>query len=345
MKKVLFTLSLLSGIFLPLCAQTSKMTVKIASIIPARSEWDAGQHTIAQGWNKVSGGQINLQFMNATAIGGEFGVIQKLNSVRPGQKAPIDGAIFTSLGMYDFAPESHIMTTCVPFLFRNQDEVRVMLDSYGSEMQKAISDRGYVVLGWFSIGWAHFFTKQPVHSITELKKLRLNLTNMGAQELSNLFKSIGFQTVDIAADKVQQSLKTPGGIEGVCTLPMYAYASQYAKTLPYALDVPLCPVMAAFVISKDTWAKIPDEWKKEFTQIVLDVGNRFDRAAGVDDADYLKRYAQSGGTLVQLSETEAHAFENDFHHDIQTSYESKSTVVDKRMYDGIVQLLKKRRGE
>ena len=345
MKRLLMTaLAAVCGL-LPLAAQNQKMTVKIASIVPARSEWDAGQHTIAQGWSKVSGGQVTLQFMNATAMGGENSVIQKLNAVRPGQKAPIDGAIFTSIGMYELAPEADVLTTCVPFLFRDQDEVRVMLDGYADHMQAAIAKKGYEVLGWFCIGWAYFYTKQPVHSLAELKKLRLNMTGMGAPELANLFKAMGFLVMDVPADKVSQSIRTPGGLEGLYTIPMYAYAAQYTKSLPYVLDIPLCPVMAAFVVSKDTWAKIPEEWKPGLRQAVLDVGNRFDRAAGLDDAEYLKRFEQAGGIRVSLSDEEARAYEADFRQDVQQVYEAKNSVINKSMYDGIVQLMKKHRGE
>ena len=342
MKKVVIALAAVCA-FSPLAAQ--KMTVKIASIVPARSEWDVGQRTIAQNWSKATGGQITLQFMNATAMGGESGVIQKLAAVRSGQKAPIDGAIFTSFGMYQLAPDSNVLTTCVPFLFRNQEEVRVMLDGYGDDMQQAIAEKGYEVLGWFCVGWAYFFTKQPVHSVDELKKLRLCLSSMSAPELSNAFKAMGFQTLDVPADKLSQSIRTPGGVEGLYTLPMYAFAAQYAKTLPYVADIPLCPVMAAFLVSKDTWAKIPDAWKPALKQAVLDAGNRFDRNVGIDDEEYLKRYVQAGGTRVTLTAEQARKYEDDFRHDVQLTYEAKNSVINKTVYDGIVDLIAKHRGE
>lgn len=343
MKRLAMLLLTAATVFAPLAAQ--KMTVKIATVVPARSEWDVGQRTIAQNWSKATGGQITLQFMNATAMGGESGVIQKLNAVRPGQKAPIDGAIFTSFGMYQLAPEANVLTTCVPFLFRDQGEVRLMLDNYSDDMQKVIAEKGYEVLGWFCIGWAYFYTKQPVHSVDDLKKLRLCLSSMSSPELSNAFKAMGFQTLDVPAEKLSQSIRTPGGVEGLYTLPMYAYASQYAKTLPYVADIPLCPVMATFLVSKDTWAKIPAEWRPALKQAVVDVGSSFDKKAGIDDAEYIKRFVDAGGTRVTLTEAQARKYESDFRHDVQLSYEAKNSVINKAMYDGIVELMKKHRGE
>ena len=343
-KKVFLLCMCFMGLFV-LQTHAQKMTIKLASIVPSRSNWDVEQHAIAQKWYQVSGGQITLQYMNATAMGGEAGVIQKLNSIRPGQKAPINGAIFTSLGMYMLAPESNILTTCVPFLFRNQEEVHVMLDAYAKDMQRAINEKGYVVLGWFSVGWAYFFTKSPAHSLGELKKMRLCVGNMTAPELTNAFKAAGFQTLDVPYDKISQSIRTPGGIEGLYTLPMYAYAAQYTKSLPYILNVPLCPVMAAFMVSKETWEKIPDAWKPDLIQAVLDAGNKFDNNAAVDDAEYIKRCQEAGCTVVSLSADELKRYEMEFREDVKKMYSGNNPVINKQLYDGIVALLKKHRGE
>ena len=169
--KKIFTLTasmcLTAGVF------ASPVTIKIASVAPARSSWDVQQRQIAKEWATITNGEVILQFMTSDAMGGESGVVKKLNAVRPGQKAPIGGAIFTSMGLSDFAPDSNVMTLCAPCLFRSQDEVNAVLEKFTPTMQKALDDKGYVVLGWFNIGWAYFFTSKPAHVPNELKKLRL----------------------------------------------------------------------------------------------------------------------------------------------------------------------------
>ncbi len=73
-----------------------------------------------------------------TALGGENGVVQKMRSVRPGQSSPIDGAIFTNLGTYELAPDSNVLTLCIPFLFRTQEEVDIVLEKMSGEISNAI---------------------------------------------------------------------------------------------------------------------------------------------------------------------------------------------------------------
>ncbi|QTQ11427.1 TRAP transporter substrate-binding protein DctP [Treponema parvum] len=326
-----------------LSAQTAR--IKIATIAPARSSWDIEENAMAQEWARITGGAVTLQFMSATAMGGEGGVVQKLNSVRPGQRAPIGGAVFTSLGVNELVPEANILTMSVPGLFRDQREVSMALEEFSSEMQKPILDRGYVVLGWFSVGWAYFFTKNEARTPEALKKQRLCVGSLTAPALTNAFKAAGYTTMDVPADKLLQSLKTPGGVEGLYTLPMYAYAAQYCKSVPYILDVPLCPVMAAFLISKDVWAEIPEKYKPAMIEAVKNAEKKFIVSQEKDNIEYLNRCRDSGATLVSLDSSERRAFQDSFVADSKKMYEAKEPVVNKALYDKISAFIKKSRGE
>ena len=254
---------------------SAKTIIKVASVAPARSSWDVDQRTISADWARITGGEVELQFMNSDSMGGEGGVIKKLNSVRPGQKPPIGGAVFTSLGIDSFSPESHIMTLCVPLMFKNQEEVNAVLDEFIPEMQRPLEAKGYKVLGFFNIGWCYFFTKSPARTPADLRKQRLTVGGNTSPMLANAFKAAGYLTMDVPADKLLQSMKTPGGVEGVFTIPMYGYAAQYYKTLTNILNIPLCPVMVTFVISKAEWDAIPDKFKPDLVASIKKAEKKF----------------------------------------------------------------------
>lgn len=332
---------------LAVCAglQAQQMRIKIATIAPARSTWDIEENAIAQEWSKITGGQVTLQFMSATAMGGESGVVQKLNSVRPGQRPPIGGAVFTSLGVNELVPEANILTISVPGLFKNQSEVNKALEKFSDEMKTPILEKGYVVLGWFSVGWVYFYTKNLARTPDQLKKQRLCVGSLTAPALSNAFKAAGYSTMDVSGDKLLQSMKTPGGVEGVYTIPMYAYAAQYCKVIPYVLDIPLCPVMAAFLISKDVWDDVPEKYKPEMLAAVKKAEAKFTESQEKDDTEYLQRCQESGATLVTLTPEEEKIFRDSFDVDSRKMYEAKDPVVKKSLYDKIVAFIKEIRGE
>jgi TRAP-type transport system periplasmic protein len=328
---------------LPLLAAQSVKTLKIATIAPPRSVWDIEERKLAQDWAKGTGGKVQLQFMGTNAMGGEAGVIQKLNSVRPGQRAPIDGAIFTNLGIANLAPETHILTLAAPFMFRNQEEVDLVFNTFGPRLQKAVAAKSYVVVGWFNVGWAYFYTKKPVRTPADLKNLKLSVAGVGMPELTNAFKAAGFHTEDVPADKLLQNMKSPGGVEGFYTIPMYAYAGQYYKSLPYILDVPICPVLAALVISEKTWSEIPAEYKGPMIEAARKAEKKFIEAQSSSDREYIDRCVKDGSTLISLTDAERNVMEETLRKDAAAMI--KTGLIDQTFYNDIDRLLRKHRGE
>ncbi len=325
-------------------AASAKTIIKVASVAPARSSWDVDQRTISADWARITGGEVELQFMNSDSMGGEGGVIKKLNSVRPGQKPPIGGAVFTSLGVDSFCPESHIMTLCVPLMFRNQEEVNAVLDEFTPEMQKPLEAKGYTVLGFFNIGWCYFFTKNPVQTPSDLKKQRLTVGGNTSPLLANAFKAAGYLTLDVPTDKLLQSMKTPGGVEGVFTIPMYGYAAQYYKTLTNILDIPLCPVMVTFVISKAEWDAIPDKFKPELMASIKKAERKFIEAQQKNDVEYKKRCENGGATVYTPNDAQLKIWNEEFASAARYMYDSKTPVADKALYERISAFLNKFRG-
>lgn len=322
----------------------AKTVIKVASVAPSNSSWDIDQRTIAAEWAKITGGEIILQFMVADSMGGESGVVKRLNSVRPGQKPPIGGAVFTSLGADGFCPESHIMTLCVPLMFRSQDEVNAVLDKFGDHMKKPLEKKGYVILGWFNIGWAYFFTRNPAHTPAELKKQRLSVGGLTSPLLSNAFKAAGYLTQDVPADKLLNSIQT-GAVEGLFTIPMYAYAAQYCKSLTNCLNAPLAPVMVAFILSKSEWDAIPEKYKPDLIKSVQKAEQKFIQTQRKSDAEYLKRCEDSGVKIFTPNEQELKVWRDEFEAKSHYMYDSATPIADKAFYEQIMAFLKEYRGE
>lgn len=341
MKRI--TSILIAAAFCVSFAAAQAKALKIATIAPARSVWDVEERRLAQEWARISGNKIQMQFLSATAMGGETGVIQKLNAVRPGQRAPIDGAIFTNLGVAALAPETKFLTLACPFVFREQEEVNYVLKELTPQLEKAVEAKGYKILGWFNVGWAYFYTKKPVHTPADLKSQRMSVAGVGMPDLTNTFKAAGFATMDVPSEKLLQSMRTPGGVEGFYSIPMYAYAGQYYKSLPYILDVPLFPVIAAFMMSEKSWNEIPAQYHDQMVNLVTEAEGRFIESQRTADQDYIKRAVDGGCTLVTLSADELKVMQDTLGHDADAMV--GAGLFDRNMYDAIVAILKKYRGQ
>ena len=323
-----------------------KINLKIGSVAPDNSPWAIEQKKIAQEWAKATNGTINVNFMTATALGGEAGVIQKMRVARPGQKAPLDGGIFTNIGIYELAPETNILTLCVPFMFRDQEELSLVLKESQDEINAAIEEQGFVLLGWFNVGWAYFFTKEEVRTPTQLKNVSLSVGGITSPELGRAFQHAGYKTDDVSNEKILSSLKSNNGCGGLYTIPMYAYAAQYTKHATYVLGMPICPVMGGFVINKNIWASIPDNYKEVIMANIREAEKKFIEIQQENDNNYLAKIEAEGGTIVQLTQAEKDVFQADLYNDAIKMGESKeTTVINFDFFKRIDAILQNHRGQ
>jgi TRAP-type C4-dicarboxylate transport system substrate-binding protein len=239
-----------------------------------------------------------------------------MRSVRPGQRAAIDGAIFTNMGVYELAPAAEVYTLSLPFLFRDQTEVDYALEYFNPRLEKAFSDAGYKLMGWFNVGWITFFTKDEVHSVDELKKIKIAGGGVDSPVLSNAFKAAGYLTEDVAVEKLSQSLKSASGLRGIYGVPMYIYATQNAKNVSYALDASIIPVLSALVISERAWNSIPDEFKPAMLAAVETAKANFLAVQENTDREYLNTMEREGMKLIKLTDADRQRWETDFLRDI-----------------------------
>lgn len=323
-----------------------KINLKIGSVAPDNSPWAIEQKKIAQEWAKSTNGAVNVTFMTATALGGEAGVIQKMRVARPGQKAPLDGGIFTNIGIYALAPETNILTLCIPFMFRDQEELSLVLKESQNEINAAIEEQGFVLLGWFNVGWAYFFTKEEVRTPTQLKNVSLSVGGITSPELGRAFQHAGYKTDDVPNEKILSSLKSNSGCGGLYTIPMYAYAAQYSKHASYVLGMPICPVMSGFVVNKNVWASIPDNYKEVIMANIREAEKKFIEIQQENDNNYLTKIKAEGGTVVELTQAEKDVFQQDLYNDAIKMGESKeTTVINFDFFKRIDAILQKHRGQ
>ena len=284
--------------------------------------------------------------MNATALGGEKGVIQKMKIARPGQKAPLDGGIFTNIGVYELAPESHVLTFCMPFMFKDQDEADYIFAKTAPHMNKAIEDQGFVLLSWFNVGMIYFYTKEEVRTVKQLKNVSLSVGGVTSPELGKAFQHAGYTTSDVSNEKMLSSLKSSTGCGGLYTIPMYAYAAQYTKYAKYVLNLPVCPSLAALVISKDAWNSVPDKYKPALQESLSRAQKNFLGIQQKTDAEYLKKIEDEGGHLTNLTATEEQSFRDTMSEDAYKMTQSNEVkVINYAFYKEVEALLNEyRRG-
>lgn len=318
------------------------ITLKIATVAPANSPWDVELKKLGSEWTKITNGAVRIQFQNMTALGGEKAGIQKMTARRPGQRSPLDGAIFTSIGLNELAPKARIYTLSIPFLIRTQEELDLVIEKFGNEIESEYEKTGVRLLAWSNVGWIRFYTKSNYSDVAGLKKQKIVSSGFDSAALSNALKVAGFTVVDIPAGKVSQSLKT-GAAEGMYTVPLAAAVSGDFKALNYGLDTRLCPVMAGFVISNESWNLIPEKYHRQLEASLQRMVEKLNTELERFDIDYTNRMKNQGLQLITLTPAQVQEWDKTLTEDMLRASAAYPDIFNMTLYKNIKTELEKMR--
>jgi len=247
---------LLLFIVSPLFAQ-AKVTIRLASLVPENTAWGAAINKMAAEWSRITNGEVEvIVFHNGTA-GGEGEVLRKLKINQ------IQAAVFTSMGVSAIMPE--VMSISYPFLIRNDDELAAVMLKIKPQLDEKIKQNGYVTLAWANAGWIKIFSKTPVFTPDDLKKIRLAVPP-DDQQMIQSFRLMGYQIVPVSLPDCLVSLRS-GMIDALYQSPIYAAGNQLFGVAGNMTNVNLAPFMGGIFMNNTAWRRIPDKYKPQLLEL------------------------------------------------------------------------------
>jgi len=172
-------------------------------------------------------------------------------------------------------------------------------------IRKRVEAKGFVLLNWGHGGWAQVFTKTPVRTVDDLKKIKL-YTSAGNDRMVQWFKANGFEPRAMAMTDIMTGLTT-GMIEGLPTPPLAALLFQWYRQTPYMLDLGLAPIVGANVITRKTWNAIAEGDRARLQTAADGVQQRLQADVPKQDAAAVAEMAKRGLTVTKATGPEWHA--------------------------------------
>jgi len=321
----------------------NRIQLKIASVAPSRSPWDIQQRALAQEWSQITNGRVTVTFFDVQSLGGEKSVIQRFRSVRPGQRAPLDGAILSTIGLHELAPRAAIYTLTMPFLIRSQQELDAVLSNLNYHFVNEYRAAGFEMIAWTNVGWLSFYTKDPFTSLAELKRIRIASAGLDSPVLGDGFRAAGFTIEDMPTSRLLQSLRSNSGVRGFFGVHLYAYVTGFSKTINYGLDTKLSPIMAGFVLSNDAWNRIPTQYKSAMMDAVERMRKRLNESLEASDRQYVSKMKSEGVTMITPGPDELARWEAEFARDIELVNRAAPGAFDMKLYAQIRELIAQER--
>ncbi len=182
----------------------AQQELKMAYALSKDSHYGAGATAFVESLANNNDHFIIEEFPNS-ALGGEREVIEGL------QLGTVDVAIVSTGAILNFVPQAGVFD--IPFLFRDLDHARTVLDSnIGQDMLVDFPKHGLVALAWGEQGFRHLTnSKRPVETPEDISGLKIRITENPIH--LKAFRELGVQATPMAWPEVATALQQ-GAIDG-----------------------------------------------------------------------------------------------------------------------------------
>ncbi|MGH2570430.1 MAG: TRAP transporter substrate-binding protein DctP, partial [bacterium] len=194
----------------------------------------------------------------------------------------------------------------VPFLLETEAEIDAVYARFGPELEKALDDAGYVLIGWAEVGFIHLFTKKPVATLADLRDQKMWLWE-GDPLPEALFAEAHVAPVSLAITDVYTSLQT-GLVDGVYSSPYGCVVLQWHTQVSAMSEVPITHAIGAVVVSKPAFEKASSGAQAKVREIAADVFARLKAASRLENRKAIVDIKQAGIAIVPVVPKELETF-------------------------------------
>jgi TRAP-type C4-dicarboxylate transport system substrate-binding protein len=176
----------------------------------------------------------------------------------------IQGAEFTSGEAALVSKDLALMSTLLTF--KDYKEVDQVFEKMTVHLKKQLKERGYVVLGWFEVGFVYIMSVEPVGSLSDLKNKKVWIPLDDHLDRA-VFEDIGVPPIPLTIADVILALQT-GQINTVANSFVGSIALQWHTSTRYITDTPLLYAYGLLMITREAYDRIPARYRETVHEIM-----------------------------------------------------------------------------
>ena len=311
----------------PAHAQAPKLLqIKVGTLAPEGTPWYEAIQEIGEKWKKASGGQIKLTIYGGAVQGEEADMVRKM---RGGQ---LQMGSFTTVGLETITKEMSALW--IPLLFKNYEELDYVRAKIDARLEKALGDKGFVVLNWGDAGWVKYFAKKPIPTLKALQELKL-FAWAGNSQAEEMYKDAGFKIVPLPTTEILMKLQT-GMIEAFPSPATLALANQWFGLAKHMMDIKFAPIVGATIITKAAWDVIDPSLRPTLLKLAQETGAKFSPRIRALETDAIKAMVKEGLQIYTLTPQA----EQDWQQTAEKFYPKiRGTIVPEDLFDEVRRLV------
>jgi TRAP-type C4-dicarboxylate transport system substrate-binding protein len=284
----------------PLFAQRT-ITIRLASLVPENTAWGQAINRMAAEWSRATNGEVEVIVFHGGTAGDESEVLRKLRINQ------LQAAVFSSVGLNSVTPE--IMAFSYPFLIRNDAELDEVMRRLKPDLDARMQQSGFVTLAWARAGWVKLFSRTPVSTPAELKRLRM-ATGTDDQQLIQGFRLMGYQTVSVNMTEILVALNS-GRVDAIISSPIYVAGNQLFGITRNMTDVNISPFMGGILMNNTAWRRIPERFRPQLLEISRRIEREIEASISSLESESVSAMVRHGLQIIDLNSEQMQVWYDD----------------------------------
>jgi len=315
-------------------AADKPLEIRMVTLAPLGTSPHVSLLKMGERWQKVSGGRVKLAIIASYRAGGEAAIVDKMGI------GGVDAALMTVVGLSKIDRGVNALAG-IPMVYHSLEEVDHVVEKLGPDLAKRLEQKGAMMLFWADLGWIRHFSVQPLHRPEDLKRMKVFVW-AGSPDQVEIMKDWGTNPVSIEPADILPGLST-GMINEVAATPFSANAGQFATITKNMLEVNWAPLVGGAVIRKQTWEKIPAEFRQEFLKIAAETGQEIKAAGRKESDDAVEAMRKKQGLQVYVPSPEV---TEEWRRVVRSAYPKiRGAMVPADMFDKLESVLKEYRSK
>lgn len=294
MKKwiLLFVFAVCLSSSITMADQQAAVTIKIATLAPKGSLTADLLDELKQAVATRTDNKVKLKIYFGGVHGDDKNVLNKI------KVSQLHGGMLSGYGLGQIVPE--VQVTGLPYIFKNYDEVQYVRDKLQNHMEKAFEEQGYIVLGWYDIGFVYSFTKVPVTSL-EIARKQKYWAPEGDPLAQAVYNSIGISPISLSLTDVLTSLSTRL-IDAASAPPIAAVAFRWHTKFQYMTEYPSSNVLGGLVITRPIWDKVSSENREKILALTHEFSRKVQDGFRKQNEQSIAIMKESGISIVRIQD-------------------------------------------
>jgi len=312
-------------------AAQDAVRIRLGTLAPRGTTWHRSLLEMGEKWRAGQGPGATFVVYTVGSQGSESDSVRRM---RVGQ---LNAALLSVVGLNDI-DDSVTALQKMPMIFRTWEELDHVREKLRPTLEKRFYDKGFVVLCWGDAGWVRFFSKSPVTTPSDLRKLKL-FAWAGDSAQADIMKALGYQPVVLEVADILPSLQT-GMIAALPSSPFWALTLQFYTQADYMLDMNWAPLVGAVVITRKSWDSLSPAGQKALREAGEAAGAQL-RAISRRENEEAVQAMKRRGLKVQAITPEAEA---EWRKTAEKLYPMvRGTLVPADLFDEVQRLLREQR--